>query len=110
MARNVQQPETEQGFQDAVVEFAQLNGWKVAHFRQGRTATGWSTPVAYDGRGFPDLVLVRERVVFVECKAERGALTKEQKAWRDAIEAAGDEWYCWRPGDWDEVQRVLGRH
>jgi hypothetical protein len=47
-------------------------GWRAAHFRPARTAKGWRTPVAADGAGFPDLVLVRRtRIVAAELKSGR---------------------------------------
>lgn len=101
---------TEREFQDALVQFAQLVGWRVAHFRNARTGSGaHMTPVAYDGRGFPDLVLVRERVVFVEVKSERGRLRDDQVVWIDDLAAAGVEAYVWRPSDWGAAERVLRR-
>lgn len=92
-----------------VADYAQWQGWRVAHFRRARSNKGWRTPVARDGKGFVDFVMTRERVVYVECKTDGGKMTKEQREWRDAIVAAGGEWYCWTPDDWDEVQEVLRR-
>lgn len=91
---------TEAQLQAAVLELARLLGWRVAHFRPARTVTGWRTPVAADGAGFPDLCLVRERVLFRELKAERGAPSSEQLAWLDALTAAGADAGIWRPSDW----------
>jgi hypothetical protein len=77
------------------------------------TALGWSCFHVYDSRrsapGFPDLVLVRERIVFAELKTAQGRTTPAQVAWRNAILAAAGEHYVWRPGDWLEVQAVLRR-
>ena len=97
--------------QDAIMELAHVLGWRVAHFRPARTQGGWRTPVAGDGKGFPDLVLVRERVVYAEIKREREALRPEQELWRDWLAAAGQEYYVWRPQDWfgGRIERVLGR-
>jgi hypothetical protein len=53
------------------------------------------------------LVLVRDRVLVVELKSERGKPTAEQRRWLDALEAAGAEHYLWRPSSWPEVERVL---
>jgi hypothetical protein len=104
-------PETEADWQGAVLDLAELCGWKRAHFRRARTKHGWVTPVAADGKGFPDLVLVKpgRGVIFVECKSDEGVPSREQKAWRDVLLASGAEWYLWRPSDWDEVVRVLQR-
>jgi hypothetical protein len=101
-------PETEAGFTAAVIDFAHVLGWTVAHFRPARTAHGWRTPVQADGGGFPDLVLVRERVVFAEVKAEQGRLAPAQRAWREHLEAAGAEWHEWRPSDWPAIVAALG--
>lgn len=59
---------TEAMFQIEIIELARILGWRVAHFRPAQTRHGWRTPVAADGKGFPDLVLVRERVIYAELK------------------------------------------
>jgi VRR-NUC domain len=99
--------ETESQFQQALIEAAHVLGWKVAHFRPARTAHGWRTPVEADGAGFPDVVLVRERVVFAELKAEKTRVTRDQGRWLDALADAGAEVFLWRPSDWEEIERVL---
>jgi len=103
---------TEAKFQDQVIEFAHLHGWKVAHFRRVRIqrANGscyYQTPVQADGAGFVDLLLCRDRVVYMELKKPGGRLEPEQKLWRDILKAAGAEWYCFKPADWEELARVL---
>jgi hypothetical protein len=95
------------GWEGTVIDLARLLKWRVAHFRPARTAKGWRTPVQADGAGFPDLVLVRDRVIYAELKSETGRLSTDQEAWRDAILGAGGLWYCWRPSDWPEVVAVL---
>ena len=57
--------------------------------------------------GFPDEVLVRDRVIFVELKRESGKVSLAQAEWILALRAAGAEAYVWRPSDLDEVGRVL---
>lgn len=101
--------EKESDFQRAVIELAQLLGWRVAHFRPARTEQGWRTAVAADGAGFPDLVLVRFTVVYAELKAEKGRVSEAQAAWHDALRAAGQECHVWRPSDWDAIVERLGR-
>src|SRR5262245_37343528 len=87
-----------------VIQFAKLLGWRVAHFRAGRTLHGWRTAVQGDGAGYPDLLLVRrDRVVWAELKSQRGVLSDEQQAWIDALRAAGQEVYIWRPSSWREI-------
>lgn len=102
-------PQTEAEFQASVIEYAHVNSWVVAHFRPGRTADGgWRTPVAADGKGFPDLVLVRERVVFAELKSATGRLTHDQRAWAEWLGRAAAEHYVWSPDDWPAIERILG--
>jgi hypothetical protein len=95
---------SEADLQRAIVDLARLRGWTVAHFRRARLDNGRTiTPVAADGAGFPDLVLVRDRVVFAELKSERGRLAPAQIMWRDRLLAAGAEWHVWRPADWPDL-------
>ena len=101
---------TESQFQAAVIELAQLNGWLCAHFRTAKVGDSWQTPVAADGKGFPDLVLVhpkRKRVWFVELKSESGRLSPAQRAWMDALESAGALTGVWRPSDWRYIVAAL---
>jgi hypothetical protein len=83
----------------------------MATVRDAARVTGWLAYHTYRSKrspsGFPDLVLVRERVLFVELKGERTRVTREQQQWLEALRAAGAETYLWRPDDWDEIQRVL---
>jgi hypothetical protein len=73
------------------------------------TARGWRTPVTADGAGWPDLVLVRDRVLYVELKTAKGKLSVEQRVWRAALEGCGEEFHVWRPEHWRDgrVERVL---
>lgn len=63
---------SEKAWQSQVLDLARIFGWTVAHFRPAQTSKGWRTPVAADGAGFPDLLLVRDRVLYVELKAAKG--------------------------------------
>jgi hypothetical protein len=91
---------SEAELQGNVIDLAHLLGFRVAHFRPARTATGWRTPVAADGAGWPDLTLVRgDRLVFVELKRSKGKVTEEQQAWLEALGNVA-EVYVWRPADW----------
>jgi hypothetical protein len=96
-------------FVDTVIEMAQALGWLVAHFRPGRTAKGWVTPMQ-GNPGFPDLVLVhpkQHRVLMAECKSHNGRLTEAQTAWLTALRAAGIEAFVWRPDHMDQVRELL---
>lgn len=100
---------TEADWQTQVLDLARLYGWRVAHFRPARTEHGWRTPVAADGKGWPDLVLVHpdKGVIFAELKTDRGRLSDDQKAWIDLLDAAGAAVHVWKPSDFDQVQEVL---
>lgn len=93
---------SEAQLQQAIIDLAHILNLRVAHFRPGLTRSGnWVTAVAADGAGFVDLVLVgRGRVIFAELKSSKGKLGLEQEQWRDALIAAGAEWYCWKPCHW----------
>lgn len=59
--------------------------------------------------GFPDRVLVRERVVYLELKKATGKLSAAQKRWTLALLEAGAEIYVARPADFDDITAIL-RH
>lgn len=104
---------TEKDLQKGIIETAHRLGWKVAHFptspTQRRGETVWRTSVSADGKGFPDLVLVRERVVFAELKTDRGAKSSDQLWWESDLLNAGAEFHIWRPRDYSAgaVDKVL---
>ena len=95
---------TEKELQEAVIDLAHLFGWQVAHFRPAQNSRGdWRTPVAADGAGFPDLVLVSDTaVIFAELKSAKGRMSDEQKHWILRLREAGSMAAVWRPADWDD--------
>ena len=100
---------TEAAFQRQVLALAKLRGWRTAHFRPAKTTRGWRTAVSGDGKGFPDLVLIRGPVLIV-AELKRSAKEKarpEQAAWLVAFANAGVMTYIWTPEDWDVIERVL---
>lgn len=50
--------------------------------------------------GWPDSVIVGERILFRELKSQTGRLSPEQRAVGDRLKAAGPDWAIWRPSDW----------
>lgn len=99
---------TEAEFQEAVIGTAHTFGWKVAHFRAARTKHGWRTPVAADGQGWPDLVLVGPGgILHRELKGDGGKVSDEQAEWGEWITAAGGDWKVWWPADMPEVVATL---
>lgn len=113
---------TEAEFQQAVVDYAHLMGWKVHHTRPARTDKGWRTPIQGDA-GYPDLTMARRgRIVIAELKSETGKLTREQAAWLEHLpprvaqeddstdrdlHAHAIEVCVWRPSDWPHILEVL---
>jgi hypothetical protein len=100
---------TEAEFQKIVIDMSHLFGWRVAHFRPARvTRNGketWETPVAADGRGFPDLVLAKAgRTLFRELKTNSGKVSDEQHEW---LKATGGK--VWRPRHLDSglIEEIL---
>jgi len=94
--------------QDAVIDLARRLGWMVAHTPPVKSEHGWRTPVRADGKGFPDLVLVRDRVIVAEIKGT-DRVSAEQRAWPDAFRLAGVPAYVWTPKEWasGDVERIL---
>ena len=92
---------TEKAFQASVIRVARTLGWLVYHtFDSRRSASG-----------FPDLVLVRERVLFRELKVGKNKLSQTQELWRDSILDAGGDWAEWRDTDMDDIVADLShRH
>ena len=46
-------------------------------------------------------------MLFVELKRQNGKATAQQDVWLEALKAAGQEVYLWRPSDWDALEAVL---
>lgn len=103
---------------DAVAAYARTNGWMVAHFAAGGTASGraFTTPTRYDGSGFPDLTMVRgSRIVFAELK-RKGVrrISESQEKWMVSLirvesDNPGVEYHLWNPLDWPSIERTLKR-
>ena len=106
---------SEAQLQSAIIELAHNLGYKkVAHFRPAlmkiHGALTYRTPVAADGKGFPDLNIVgKGRVIYIECKSEKGKQSPEQLEWAQEIRASSAEYYLFRPSDWlnDSVEKAL---
>ena len=88
---------TEKQFQSIVVAEVKKRGWMIYHTYDSRR----SAP------GFPDLVLVRERVLFRELKTEKGRLTPAQKEWQDALIEGGADYSVWRPSMIKDIYKEL---
>ena len=88
---------SEAHFHRKVETMAAARGWLSFHDRDSRKNVA----------GLPDLLLIRERLVWMELKYGRGKLNDDQKAFIAALRAAGQEVYvCW-PGDLKLIEKVL---
>ena len=89
---------TEKEWQAQVVELAKLLGWRrpMHIYDSRRSEPGW-----------PDLALVRDRLVMIELKTETGKLTPAQKDWVTRIINADVETYVVRPRHLDDLSAVL---
>lgn len=90
---------TEREFQQQIIDTARLLGWRVFHpFDSRHSEAGW-----------PDLCLVRDRIVYLEVKTETGRLSSEQGEWIAAINNAGGTALVIRPSQWEEIVAALKR-
>jgi hypothetical protein len=86
-------------FQTKITDLCDLLGLKWHHETDSRKSK----------RGFPDLVIAGNEVIFAELKRETGKVTTDQQQWYDRLRAAGANVFVWRPSDWAEVEAVLLR-
>lgn len=90
---------TEKEWMAQGVSLAKQMGWKRYHtYRSDRSEPGW-----------PDDALVRERLILVEWKTEKGKLSDAQKDWIRALLNAQVEVYVCRPRHLEQLAEVL-RH
>ena len=100
---------THEQFRQAVVELAQLRGWRCY----------WTWHSVHSPAGYPDLTMVRakdHRLIFAELKVGRDTTTRAQKAWLEDLEAvayaasfaSADLQVCvWRPAHWLLIEAAL---
>ena len=102
----------EEAFLQQVLDLALICGWRRAHFRPAQTAKGFRTAVQGDGKGFPDLFLIRAATkskLVAELKIPPNVCTPEQTAWLEDCEAVGIQSFVWTPADWSTIESIL-RH
>lgn len=105
----------EEEFHNAVIEYARIMGWRTASFRKVRIARKdgtffFQTPVQGDGKGWPDLFLVRGREkMFIEFKTPKGRVEPEQEAWHAALRLAGIPVHVVLTTEWDRIEVFLKR-
>ena len=82
---------SEAAFQAAVVDLAQLRGWRVMHIHDSRRGLG---------KGYPDLTLLHRAtgtLLFAELKSANGRLSPEQEEWLADFRKGGHTVHVWRP-------------
>jgi hypothetical protein len=89
---------SEREWQRTVVDLARQLGWRLTyHTHDSRKSA----------HGFPDLVLVRERILYLELKSEGGKVSPAQQEWLDALNAADGEAYVIRPRHLSQLATIL---
>lgn len=97
--------QTEKAFQAQVEELLDLQGWFTWHVNLPQRSKA----------GFPDILAIRERVMWIELKVlrkgGRGKVMPEQKAFHDMLRSAGQEVYVfWNDDeDWQKLLEVVKR-
>src|SRR6188474_2383965 len=90
--------ETEASFQSRILRLGRQHGWLCYHTRDSRGSA----------EGFPDLVMVREAILFAELKTRTGKPTVEQDRWLQMLARTQQvEVCCWRPADWPHIVQRL---
>jgi hypothetical protein len=84
-------------FQAQLLELARMLQWRVYHTHDSRKSQ----------HGFPDLVLVRDRLMMLELKRDTTRTTPPQRQWLAALHATGVEVYVVRPRNTDAIARLL---
>lgn len=99
MKHDILPPLTEKDFRATVRQVAKDLGWWCSY-----TWTSIHSP-----QGLPDLILIRERVIWAELKTEKGKLSPYQEEVMSLLRAAGQEVYLWRPSMISEIAETLAR-
>ncbi len=104
-ARRREVYQTEKAFQAQVEELAGYLGWYCWHINLPQRSKA----------GFPDILALRERVIWIELKVRRkggrGKVMPEQAAFHELLRKAGQEVHVfWNDDeDWEKLRTVLAR-
>jgi hypothetical protein len=90
---------SEKEFQAQVIQLARLLDYMVYHTHDSRKSA----------KGFPDLVLVKHRIIFAELKIGKKVPTEAQRQWIIALREAGAETYVWWPENLPQIGEILRR-
>lgn len=104
----------EADFEDTIIHWAKINGWRRHAERASRTQSGRHATAIKGDQGWPDLVLGHPHhgIVIAELKAKKGSKGPGQQEWLDVL-AAHDvpgspvlvEY--WKPADWPAIVSCL---
>ncbi len=83
---------SQQALTRVIIDYAQATGWLVEYDRTMKMKVFSS--------GFSDLVLVRERILFVTLATATGVIRNEQHEWIRRLKKAGADTRIWRPEQW----------
>lgn len=105
----------EYDFTLSVMQIASACGWLVSHAWTSQSTKYTAIYLSQHGvkwDGLPDIIAVRERVVWAELKKRDSKpplerLTPGQAEWRERLLKLGCEYYVWQPGDENEIRRVF---
>lgn len=105
--REVDDPQAdwdEPHYQRWVIASARANGWHVRVTDQ-RGRPGWRGQQS--DKGWPDLILLRDRVVWIELKAKGGEMRPAQAIVIEFLRRGGAEVHVFDPTQWRELLEVL---
>ena len=88
---------TETQFQNKVISLAKQLGWLCYHTYDSRRSQA----------GMPDLLLIRDRILYRELKTDTGRLTLAQKVFGKRIVEAGGDYAVWRPSEMGVILEQL---
>lgn len=88
---------TEKAYMQQIIDLARKCGYYCYHCHDSRR----SMP------GFPDLMIIADRIIFLEVKTETGKLSPEQRAVIHRLRSAGCLAMVVRPSNWSDVEHML---
>ena len=97
----------EKDFQRRVVEFAELQGWRVFNVPDSRRVTVYGETA----KGYPDLCMVQNRtLLFIELKMPGKKPSDDQKEWQALLDDVRvvQAYTCW-PKDEKDIRKGLKR-
>lgn len=89
---------SEADFQRQITDLADLHGWRWWHVNDSRGQAMTD---------FPDLVLVRDRLLMREIKRYGGKVTPGQQLALDQLRRCGVDAEVWWPNDWELIETTL---